>query len=322
MLTKRKDTTTFPLKSIASITISAASLIDTSSSSPTGTKAAHLCKQCKKHQTQLSRAQIGSKYHHWMLTRQNNRLDLLVLSQNPDEETREVERVYELSARRPCPPHHKRSLVLCNRTSTAMFLVLNVWLDVRLWQGADWLNTTEWASFSGKSALTFGQVHLVHETRKNVAILEIVVVMWTVDIGRDHRSEVAPMLLMICPDKRSAEKKNFDIFAKFPCFAEVTDSQTARKQSTTTRAFANKTHKALTCFGYLSFSSRRNNRSWTDEAARCEPANTHIYSDVARSSTWPSYCEDNQNLVLPSFPSGWLGYPQAGRNNRDQMNSP
>ena len=47
---------------------------------------------------------------------------------------------------------------------------------------------------------TFGQVALVNESWNDVAVLQIEVVVGTVDVCGDHTGEHAAILLMVCPN--------------------------------------------------------------------------------------------------------------------------
>lgn len=51
--------------------------------------------------------------------------------------------------------------------------------------------------------LTFGEVALVNQARYHMAVVEVIVIVWTKDIGRDNASEHTVMLIMIGPAGKS-----------------------------------------------------------------------------------------------------------------------
>ena len=50
-----------------------------------------------------------------------------------------------------------------------------------------------------KHMLTFCHVDFVHEPGKHMAVFLVKVIVWAVDICRDHRRELASMLLVVGP---------------------------------------------------------------------------------------------------------------------------
>ena len=49
------------------------------------------------------------------------------------------------------------------------------------------------------SILTFGKVALVYEPRNHVAVLQIIVVVWTIYVGWYDTGKHTVMLLVVCP---------------------------------------------------------------------------------------------------------------------------
>lgn len=57
------------------------------------------------------------------------------------------------------------------------------------------------------SPLTLCQVHLVDQSRKDMPILDVVVIVRSEDIGGDHSGESAAVLLKIPPGRRRRERR-------------------------------------------------------------------------------------------------------------------
>ena len=43
----------------------------------------------------------------------------------------------------------------------------------------------------------------MHEAGEDVSVLDAVVIMWTIHIGRNHRCELTSMLLVICSEENT-----------------------------------------------------------------------------------------------------------------------
>ena len=148
--------------------------------------------------------------------RENERLNVVVIAQLPDEELREVARVDELPERLARAPDDERRVVLCRYTDGERETTEATW-------GKGAMNTKK--QDEDKRRLTLSKVALMDKSRENVRALEIavmprrrrktcdrgydreaevrsLVVIWPKDVRWDRGREVVTILVLVRPTRR------------------------------------------------------------------------------------------------------------------------
>lgn len=114
----------------------------------------------------------------YKLTGKNDGINLGVLSQLPDEELGKITRVNELSEGLSGSRNDEGGVVLCANHIKRLAILF-------------------FAFDKEEEALTLGEETFVDETRNDVTVLQVVVVVRPKDVGRDSSSEVASKLLVV-----------------------------------------------------------------------------------------------------------------------------